>query len=161
MAFQGLCPGPFLEQALFPSSGGCSFSALLHCLTVSLMEAVLPGRFCLPTPTVNGTVSCCLPCPATDWVYSDGAILLVQRLLSTPPNRFIGFERRSEIASWVNVAMLVTTVLLLLSFAVLPVKWTHCHYLSVCLAIGVGFMEVCFRSRGLPLRVTEDSSLPF
>jgi hypothetical protein len=45
-------------------------------------------------------------------------------------------------ANWVNVAALTTTVFLLVSFIVLPVKWTHRHYLSICLAIGVGCIEV-------------------
>jgi hypothetical protein len=44
--------------------------------------------------------------------------------------------------NWVNVAALTTTVFLLLSFIVLPVKWTHRHYLSICLTIGVGCFEV-------------------
>jgi len=48
-------------------------------------------------------------------------------------------------ANWVNVAALFLTVYLLLSFAVLPVRLTHRHYLSVCLAIGVLSMEVCRR----------------
>ena len=55
---------------------------------------------------------------------------------------YTGFEQRTEVANWVNVAALATTCLLLLSFLVLPTKWTHRHYLSVCLAIGVGCIEV-------------------
>ena len=35
-------------------------------------SADLPGRFCAPVPSVEGTIQCCLPCPITDWVYSDG-----------------------------------------------------------------------------------------
>ena len=54
----------------------------------------------------------------------------------------IGFEQRTEVANWVNVAALATTFFLLLSFIVLPTKWTHRHYLSICLAIGVGCIEV-------------------
>lgn len=54
-----------------------------------------------------------------------------------------GFIQRSEVASWVNVAAMVATMFCLLSFFILPVKWTHRHYLSICLAIAVAFMEVC------------------
>lgn len=53
-----------------------------------------------------------------------------------------GFVRRTEVANWLNVAALVATVFLLLSFCILPKKWTHGHYLSICLTIAVGFMEV-------------------
>lgn len=54
----------------------------------------------------------------------------------------VGFIKRTEAANWLNVAALVATTFLLLSFVVLPVKWTHRHYLSICLAIAVAFMEV-------------------
>ena len=55
-----------------------------------------------------------------------------------------GFDNRTEIASWINTVFLVSTVVLLLSFAILPPKWTHRHHLSICLAIGIGFMELAF-----------------
>ena len=54
-----------------------------------------------------------------------------------------GFEQRTEIANWINVAAFVAVMFLLISYAVLPVKWTHRHYLSICLVIGVVCMEVC------------------
>jgi hypothetical protein len=54
-----------------------------------------------------------------------------------------GFENRTEIANWVNVAAFILSIYLMLSFIVLPVKFTHRHYLSVCLALGVIFIEVC------------------
>ncbi len=53
-----------------------------------------------------------------------------------------GFIHRTEAANWLNVAAMVATMFCLLSFLILPVKWTHRHYLSICLAFGVGFMEV-------------------
>ena len=43
---------------------------------------------------------------------------------------------------WVNVVGMVCTVYLLISFAVLPVQKTHRHYLSVCLAVSIGIMQV-------------------
>lgn len=36
------------------------------------MHSDLQGRLCAPVPSAEGTVDCCLPCPITDWVYSDG-----------------------------------------------------------------------------------------
>lgn len=60
-----------------------------------------------------------------------------------------GFIQRTEAANWLNVAALVATMFCLLSFFILPVKWTHRHYLSICLAVGVGFMEVRSIERGI------------
>lgn len=54
----------------------------------------------------------------------------------------LGFESRTEIANWVNVAAFVLSIYLMLSFLVLPVKFTHRHYLSVCLSLAVIFIEV-------------------
>ena len=53
-----------------------------------------------------------------------------------------GFIQRTQVANWLNVAAMVATMFCLLSFFILPVKWTHRHYLSICLAIAVAFMEV-------------------
>ncbi|KAH8815050.1 G protein-like protein-coupled receptor : GPCR, secretin-like protein [Xylogone sp. PMI_703] len=45
---QGRCPAPFLEEALFPPTGG-----------------YVKGRFC----SDQLGFSCCLPCPQTEWLY--------------------------------------------------------------------------------------------
>ena len=45
------CPAPFLDQSLYPSTGGYT-----------------SGRFCGP---FTDTLYCCLPCPLQQWVYSD------------------------------------------------------------------------------------------
>ncbi|EHY59374.1 G protein-coupled receptor gprM [Exophiala dermatitidis] len=105
---RGLCPAPFLQESVFPDTGGFT-----------------PGRFCMPLPDLHN-LTCCLPCPLSDWAYSDG------------------FESRTEIANWVNVAAFILSVYLILSFAILPVKFTHRHYLSVCLTLGVVFLELAF-----------------
>ncbi|EXJ88244.1 hypothetical protein A1O1_05174 [Capronia coronata CBS 617.96] len=107
-ALKGLCPSPFLQESAFPDTGG-----------------FIPGRFCMPLPELQN-LTCCLPCPSTDWTYPDG------------------FESRTEIANWVNVAAFILSVYLILSFVVLPVKYTHRHYLSVCLTLGVVFVELAF-----------------
>ncbi|KAF7509533.1 hypothetical protein GJ744_007933 [Endocarpon pusillum] len=106
---RGLCPAPFYQEDIFPSNGG-----------------FVSGRFCQTSSTPIGNITCCLPCPASDWTYSDG------------------FIQRTEAANWLNVAAMVATMFCLLSFLILPVKWTHRHYLSICLALGVGFMELAF-----------------
>ena len=53
-----------------------------------------------------------------------------------------GFIQRTQVANWLNVAAMVATTFLLLSFLILPVKWTHRHYLSICVAFAVAVMEV-------------------
>lgn len=55
-----------------------------------------------------------------------------------------GFEKRTEIGSWVNLAAMFSTLFVLVSFAVLPVKWTRRHYLGICLSIAVLFIELAF-----------------
>ncbi|OAX77950.1 hypothetical protein ACJ72_07745 [Emergomyces africanus] len=106
----GLCPIPFMQEELFPSTSG-----------------FVTGRWCEQVPIgSNGNVSCCLPCPLANWIYPDE------------------FMAKTKIANWTAVAIFTLNCLLLLSFAVLPVKWTHRHYLSVCLTIGIVFMELSF-----------------
>jgi hypothetical protein len=53
------------------------------------------------------------------------------------------FKTMSAAANWVAVASTVCCVFLLLSWAVLPVDKTYRHYLSICLTMGVVFMNVC------------------
>ena len=48
----------------------------------------------------------------------------------------------TQAASWVNVAGIVCSVFLLVSFAFLPIGKTHRHYLSVCLTIATVMLEV-------------------
>ncbi|AEO70061.1 uncharacterized protein THITE_2120943 [Thermothielavioides terrestris NRRL 8126] len=50
----------------------------------------------------------------------------------------------SAAANWVAVASTVCCVFLLLSWAVLPVDKTYRHYLSICLTMGVVFMNLGF-----------------
>ncbi|KAJ5176521.1 uncharacterized protein N7482_002398 [Penicillium canariense] len=108
----GYCPSPFLQESLFPEKGG-----------------FIDGRFCETIPGLgpNGTaVSCCLPCPLSDWRYADNT------------------AKRVDVASWISVAILPLCVFLLVSYAVLPVKWTNRHYLSICFTLGICCMEIAF-----------------
>jgi hypothetical protein len=87
MSLQGDCPRPFFQETQFPATGGCmsdSASQLACLVTATLLTCVvLSGRLCLPTPTLAGNVSCCLPCPSTDWIYSDGVPLSSLRILTS------------------------------------------------------------------------------
>ncbi|KAK7907890.1 hypothetical protein PG985_015193 [Apiospora marii] len=99
------CPPPFLNELKFPSTGG-----------------FVDGRLC---QTVGG-LTCCLPCPMTDWAYPDT------------------FESSSQVANWINVVGVVCCVFLLASWAFLPVEKTHRHYLSISLTCAVMFMNLGF-----------------
>jgi hypothetical protein len=114
------CLVPFLEEDLFPITGGCQ--SLPSCLLNSKThcDIVLEGRIC---SDALGS-SCCLPCPQTAWLY--------------PAN----VDSIAIATDWINVAGLICTLFLLLSFAFLPVKETHRHYLSVCLAVAITIMQV-------------------
>ncbi|KAJ5698355.1 hypothetical protein N7462_000360 [Penicillium macrosclerotiorum] len=106
------CPGVFLQESHFPETGG-----------------FIDGRFCETIANIgpNGTaVSCCLPCPLSDWRYADNT------------------AKRVDVASWISVAILPLCIFLLISYAVLPVKWTNRHYLSICFTIGICIMEIAF-----------------
>ncbi|CAD6564432.1 MAG: hypothetical protein ASARMPREDX12_002659 [Alectoria sarmentosa] len=86
----------------------------------------LDGRFCAPVPSAHGTVDCCLPCPITDWVYSDD------------------FNTIPKAANWLNVAGIVCSMSLLLSFIVLPVQKTNRHYLTIGLVVAICFLQLGF-----------------
>ena len=111
------CPAPFLSESDYPGSGG--FQA---------------GRFC---GQVVAGLSCCLPCPVAQWVFSDD------------------FYHKLEIAYWFNVPSLVCQVFLLLTYAVLPVEKSHRHYLSAGLCVSMIMVEV---SREHVSRKTPDRS---
>ncbi|KAK3354986.1 hypothetical protein B0H65DRAFT_417612 [Neurospora tetraspora] len=100
-----LCPPPFLAEALFDDGG------------------FVDGRLC---QEVAKGLSCCLPCPMTDWAYPDE------------------FNTLGEVAQWVAVAGTACCVFLLLSWIILPVEKTSRHYLSLCLTTAVLFMNLGF-----------------
>ncbi|KAL2014555.1 hypothetical protein VTN00DRAFT_2080 [Thermoascus crustaceus] len=108
-AKNGLCPTPFLQENLFPRTGG-----------------FVDGRYCENITTSQGDISCCLPCPQAEWRYSDDLI------------------SKTFISSWINVAILPLSIFLLVTYAVLPPKWTHRHYLTICFTIGICLMEIAF-----------------
>ncbi|KAK0387643.1 hypothetical protein NLU13_3888 [Sarocladium strictum] len=108
MSVQGvnLCPAPLFDQNLFSKHGG-----------------FVDGRFC---QRMTEQISCCLPCPITDWVYPDY------------------FDTLTQVANGVATASVVCCIFLLLSWLCLPVDKTNRHYLSICLTIGVFIMNLGF-----------------
>ncbi|CAG8378895.1 unnamed protein product [Penicillium salamii] len=104
-----------------------------HCPSPFLQETLFPtdggfidGRYCEKITLANSTYSCCLPCPLAEWRYDTD------------------LHSKIDVASWISVAILPLCIFLLISYAVLPVKWTHRHYLSICFTIGICFMELAF-----------------
>lgn len=87
-------------------------------LTIRL---VVDGRVC---QKIGDSLTCCMPCPMTDWVYPES------------------FRTLGLAAGWVAVVSTILCVFLLLSWTILPVEKTNRHYMSICLTIGVLFMNV-------------------
>ncbi|KAJ5512881.1 hypothetical protein N7463_002433 [Penicillium fimorum] len=99
-ALTGHCPPPFLQEALFPTTGG-----------------FIDGRYCEKITFGNSSYSCCLPCPLGEWRYDTD------------------LAEKIAVTSWISVAILPLCIFLLISYAVLPVKHTHRHYLSICFTL--------------------------
>ncbi|CAI7657117.1 unnamed protein product [Penicillium bialowiezense] len=104
-----------------------------HCPSPFLQETLFPtiggfidGRYCEKVTMGNSTYSCCLPCPLAEWRYDTD------------------LHSKIDVASWISVAILPLCIFLLVSYAVLPVKWTHRHYLSICFTLGICCMELAF-----------------
>ncbi|KAF2436475.1 hypothetical protein EJ08DRAFT_148057 [Tothia fuscella] len=111
--FRGNCPVPFLDQEKFlPHKRG--------------QTGHIEGRLCAPVPTLPGRPICCLPCPATDWLYPDD------------------FKTIYKIAESISAFGLLICCFLLLSFAFLPVDKTRRHWLSICLVIGIVMEALAF-----------------
>lgn len=100
---------------------------VLHKSTPAMLTAlvVITGRLCAPVP-LPGNPTCCLPCPVTDWTYSDS------------------FSTYVNISEWLNVVGLTLLVFMLISYVVLPATQTRSHYLSVCLIVSVMFICIGF-----------------
>ena len=100
-----LCPPPFFDLNLFDDGG------------------FTEGRIC---QRISDQMSCCLPCPMTQWVYPDS------------------FNTMTDVANWVAAASGICCLFLLLSWACLPVEKTNRHYLSVGITGGVLLMAFGF-----------------
>ncbi|KAK6379170.1 hypothetical protein LTR81_027778 [Elasticomyces elasticus] len=105
---RGNCVAPFYDASAFPLDGGY-------------------GRFCAPvTGLLPGNPTCCLPCPITDWVYSEN------------------FNTLGTVAEWLNVVGLILLSFMLVSYVVLPAQKTRSHYLSICLIVSVMMIALGF-----------------
>ncbi|KAF7195192.1 hypothetical protein HII31_03398 [Pseudocercospora fuligena] len=105
----GNCIAPFLDAAQFSSDGG-----------------FIDGRFCAPIDELPGHPTCCLPCPATRYAYSDS------------------FNTYNVVSEWLNVLGLILLTFMLISYVVLPAQQTRSHYLSVCLVVSVMMITLGF-----------------
>ncbi|TGZ81776.1 hypothetical protein EX30DRAFT_354765 [Ascodesmis nigricans] len=84
------------------------------------------SRLCVPFLQAPGMPICCLPCPKQNFFYPDR------------------FQKIVHATVFVDLASVICCGFLLLSFAVLPIEYTQRHYLSVCLALAIFFMQLSF-----------------
>ncbi|SMR48088.1 unnamed protein product [Zymoseptoria tritici ST99CH_1E4] len=118
------CPVPFLSAADFPPTGGCEYSVSdIMGKIIDGNLADLPGRLC---SAVTSTLTCCLPCNKQKWTYTNE------------------FNRNLDVAFWLNVPSLIALVLLLITFAALPAKQSHRHYLNIGLCVGLSLLCIAF-----------------
>ncbi|KAF1819470.1 uncharacterized protein K489DRAFT_325896, partial [Dissoconium aciculare CBS 342.82] len=108
-SYVGDCVAPFLDASKFPSN-----------------EGFLAGRFCETILNLPNQPTCCLPCPASDYIYPQS------------------FGTSIAAASWLNVAGLALMAFLLLSYLILPAQKTRSHYLSVCLIVSIMMIAIGF-----------------
>lgn len=75
---------------------------------------------------LSGQPSCCLPCPAADWLFPDD------------------FKKKANASEWLNVFGLILLVFMLVSYALLPPVKTRRHYLSTCLVLAIAAIAIGF-----------------
>ncbi|KAK4556507.1 hypothetical protein LTR86_006651 [Recurvomyces mirabilis] len=69
---------------------------------------------------------CCLPCPISDWVFSDS------------------FNTQAPAANYISIAAFILNSMLLITFIVLPETKSHRHYLSIGLTISLMLLSIAF-----------------
>ncbi|KAI9841323.1 MAG: hypothetical protein M1838_003618 [Thelocarpon superellum] len=102
------CPPPFLSEASFPPKGG-----------------YIAGRYCAKLD-ITLYQSCCLPCPQTDWVYSDS------------------FPHANTAVNWIAVVSLICSVFLLASSALLSAEQSRRYYITTCVLVSIMIMTLSF-----------------
>lgn len=55
---------------------------------------------------------------------------------------YIDVHSKTVAASWLAVTILPLSVFLLVTYAVLPVKWTNRHYITICFTLALSCMQV-------------------
>lgn len=121
-------PGALLPRHSVWQWRMCVVSA--RCFLGQLADILLDvtGRLC---EKLSDSLTCCMPCPITDWAYPDS------------------FQTVTLAAGWVAVVSTICCVFLLASWAFLPVEKTNRHYMSICLTIAVVFMNVSAKTNAI------------
>ncbi|KAH8700772.1 hypothetical protein BGW36DRAFT_292218 [Talaromyces proteolyticus] len=104
------------------SKNGLCPSPFLQESLFSNATGYIGGRFCQSV----GGVSCCLPCPLQDWRYPDNV------------------TSKTNAAGWLAVALLPFQAWLLLTYLVVPVKYTNRQYITVCFTLAIICLQVAF-----------------
>lgn len=104
-------------EAVSPCLFGSPNEKLTLCIDTS-------GRLCGNSAILNAT--CCLPCPAAQWVYPDS------------------FSSSVQNASKSATLSLICCIFLLLTWILLPSPESHRHYLSVGLTFSVLLLSISF-----------------
>ncbi|KAL3459311.1 hypothetical protein BJX64DRAFT_301416 [Aspergillus heterothallicus] len=97
------CPYPFIPELSFPARDG--FTSQQVCMDVE-------------------NVSCCLPCPVSDWRYTTGFNI--------------------DLVRWFGLATLILFLFLAITYTVLPVPATRRHYLTIAPLVGLAIMALSF-----------------
>lgn len=121
-----------------PAAVGLSLSCSPE-VAADIFYLDLAGRWCEHQLVGNETVSCCFPCPFTDWKYSDG----VSSTRTTCENINMVTGLGNEMVPWLALIVLVFVVIGALTYILLPAEDTRRHYLVISPLMGFVFMPVC------------------
>ena len=124
------CAPPLISEGNFPSNEGgmLGFWTPASWLNAKILtiQAEMSGRLCANINQGLSTLSCCLPCPRTDWAYSDD------------------FQNKTHIANYVSVISLILNTFLLVTFIIIPREKSHRHYLSIGLTASLMLIAIAF-----------------
>lgn len=84
------------------------------------------GRVCMQFGSNTTTLSCCLPCPVFEWIYSDD------------------FAVKARSANTIAIIALILEAFVLLTYMTLPEEEHHQDYLSVGLTISLMLVAAAF-----------------
>ena len=122
------CSWPLLAEDAYPSFGGGELSLNTSVERLVLMnDTDIAARVCADFMYHNESVhSCCLPCPVTDWIYSDS------------------FPQTTDISNYIAIASLTCNVFLLLTFTVVRSDKPYHHYLCFGIIGSVTLVAIAF-----------------
>lgn len=135
------CPAPFLSEADYPPSGGCT------CPFATFWKLLISQRYCwsilwsISSQQLHRVLSP-LPCTALGlfrWCAFFPAFCNEAHVL----NGSLDFLfKKLPIANWIHVVGFALCSFLLISFAFLPLEKSHRHYLSIGLIIVTMMIQV-------------------